>query len=250
MTHLLKDRVAIVTGSSRGIGFSLARGMAQQGATVVLSGTNEVTLQKAANTILDEVSDAKIDFMSGDVSVSSYGADLVQYVLKKYGKIDILINNAGVVEDSLLLRMRDDQWDKVMAINLRGAFLLTKAVLKPMIKARYGRIVNMSSIVGVIGNPGQSNYSASKAGLIGFSKSVAREVAARNVNVNVVAPGYIDTDMTKNLSENLIEKVKKNIPQGRLGTPEDLCGAILFLTSEHSSYITGQVIHVDGGLAM
>ncbi len=245
----LKDQVAIITGSSRGIGRVIAQKMAEEGAKVTLCGTKEETLQDVSTQMAQETG-ADVDYAVVDVSQVNDVQALVAQVMDKHGRIDVLVNNAGVTRDNLLLRMSEDEWNKVIDINLKGAFLCTKAVLKSMIKARYGRIVNVASVVGVMGNSGQANYAASKAGMIGFSKSVAKEVATRNINVNVVAPGYIETGMTSVLPEKVTEAAKTIIPQGRLGQPEDVAGLILFLTSDASSYITGQVVHVDGGMVM
>ena len=242
-------QVAIVTGSSRGIGKDVAILLAQRGFTVVLSGTNEERLKDVAESLRNET-DSIVDYYALDISQASQVESFIEDVLKKYGCIDVLVNNAGITADNLLLRMSEKEWDDVIDINLKGVFLCSKAVLKPMMKARKGSIINVSSVVGVIGNPGQTNYAASKAGIIGFSKSLAREVASRNISVNVVAPGYIETDMTSVLPEKVIQNALSSIPQNRLGKPKDVAELILFLTSEASSYITGQVIHVDGGLAM
>ena len=245
----IEGKVAIVTGSSRGIGKEVAVQLACFGAKVVLCGTNE-TLLKAVQEELQEQFNADCFYVVVDVSDSKQVAVLIDNTLQKYGCIDILVNNAGITSDTLLLRMSELDWDRVIDINLKGVFLCTKAVLKPMMKARKGRIINVSSVVGLIGNPGQANYAASKSGIIGFTKSVAREVASRQITVNVVAPGYIKTDMTNVLSDKVVEEACKSIPQSRLGEPKDIANLILFLTSEQSSYITGQVINVDGGLAM
>lgn len=249
MGEALKGRVAIVTGSSRGIGKMVAQKLAEQGAAVTVCGTREETVKTAAEELSQQTGHT-VDYAVVNVADAEQVQQMVAQVLAKHGAIDILVNNAGVTRDNLLLRMSEEEWDQVIDINLKGAFHCTKAVMKPMMKARYGRVINVASVVGVAGNPGQANYAASKAGLIGFSKSVAREVATRNINVNVVAPGYIETDMTGVLPEKVIQAALDSIPQKRLGQPEDVAELILFLTTSASSYITGQVIHVDGGMVM
>jgi 3-oxoacyl-[acyl-carrier protein] reductase len=185
-----------------------------------------------------------------DVSSPSEVEEMVRKVIQEWGRVDILVNNAGITRDSLLLRMKDQEWDLVLDVNLKGAFLCSREVLRPMIRQRWGRIINIASVVGAIGNVGQANYVSSKAGLMGLTKATAREVASRGVTVNAIAPGFIETDMTRNLSEEIRQAMLKQIPLGRFGNPEDVAGAVLFLASEASSYITGQVIHINGGLFM
>jgi len=222
---MFKDKIAIVTGASQGIGESIAKELKNNGATVV---------------------DLSIPFC--DVTNAEVCEKCVKDVFEKYGKIDILINNAGITKDMLLLKMKKEDFDVVLNVNLGGVFNMTKAVIPYMMKARYGKIVNISSIIGVVGNAGQANYSASKAGIIGFTKSTAREMGARGINVNAVAPGYIQTAMTENLPEEVKEDFNKRIALKRMGQPEDIAKAVAFLASDEAEYITGQVLVVDGGL--
>lgn len=245
----LDGKYAIVTGASRGIGRSTALALAQAGASVMI---NYVSNDAAANAVRDEIaaSGGKASVFKADVSAADQAAALVNAALQEFGRIDILVNNAGITRDNLLMRMKEDDWDLVLAVNLKGAFNTTKAVLKPMLKARSGRIIAISSIIGLRGNPGQANYAAAKAGLIGFVKSVAREVGSRNITVNAVAPGFINTEMTRGLNESVKEKMLAEIPLGRFGQPEDVAKLVSFLAGDDASYITGQVIPVDGGLAI
>src|SRR5687767_2751364 len=243
----LSGRVALVTGASRGIGRAIALKLAAQGATVVAAARE----QNAAATV-EEITAAggKAEAASVDVADAAAIDALVAGTLERHGQIDILVNNAGITKDQLLLRMKRADWDAVMATNLTGAFALTQAVLKPMIRQRGGRIVCISSVVGQSGNAGQANYAASKAGLIGFAKPVAQEVASRNITVNVVAPGLIETDMTKAITEGAREEWAAKIPLKRLGTPDDIAAAVCFLASDEAAYITGQVLAVNGGMYM
>lgn len=245
---VLSDKVSVVTGSGRGIGFAIARKLAEHGSRVVLSDYNQESLEKASK----EFDEAGFDFIAVpcDVTRSDQVEGLVEKVLEKFGKIDILVNNAGITRDTLLIRMTEEQWDAVLNTNLKGVFLMTQAVSKVMIRQKYGKIINISSVVGLMGNAGQCNYSASKAGVIGFSKSVAKELASRNINVNVVAPGYIETEMTAVLPDSVKEAFLKIIPQKRAGQTEDVANAVLFFASSLSDYITGQVLNVDGGMVM
>ena len=243
----LAGKVAIVTGASRGIGRAVAVMLAAQGAHVVAAarGTNAhdaVAEIQAAGHKAEAVSLEVTDTSSIDAAVSG--------VLERHGRIDILVNNAGIARDQLMLRMKRDDWDQVMATNLTSAFTLVQAVLKPMIKQRAGRIISISSVVGQTGNAGQANYAASKAGLIGFSKSLARELASRNITVNVVAPGLIATDMTQAITERAQGDWTAQIPLGRIGAPTDVAAAVCFLASDEASYITGQVLAVNGGMYM
>jgi 3-oxoacyl-[acyl-carrier protein] reductase len=243
----LDGKIAVVTGASRGIGRAIATMMAAQGATVVAAARGD----NAAATVAEiTAAGGKAETASVDVADASAIDALVAGALERHGRIDILVNNAGITRDQLMLRMKRDDWDAVIATNLTAAFGLTQAVLKPMIRQRGGRIVCISSVVGQSGNAGQANYAASKAGLIGFAKAVASEVASRNITVNVVAPGLIETDMTKAIAENAKEDWASKIPLKRLGTPADVAGAVCFLASDEAAYITGQVLAVNGGMYM
>ncbi len=245
---MLSDKVAIVTGASRGIGRVLALALAGQGAKVVVSARNAEALETLTAEIKAQGGDALA--VVGDVALDADANNLIGQAIAIYGKIDILVNNAGITRDGLLLRMKSDDWYAVLDTNLKGAFLCTRAVAKFMSKQRSGRIINMSSVVGEMGNAGQANYCASKAGLIGLTKSVARELARRNVTANVITPGFIVTDMTENMTDKAREAMTEQIPLGRLGEPEDVANAVLFLASDQSSYITGQVLGVNGGMYM
>jgi 3-oxoacyl-[acyl-carrier protein] reductase len=243
----LTGRVALVTGASRGIGRAIATRLAAQGATVVAAARE----QNAAGTV-GEITAAggKAETASVDVSDAAAIDALVAGTLERHGRIDILVNNAGITKDQLMLRMKRADWDAVIATNLTGAFSLTQAVLKPMIRQKGGRIICISSVVGQSGNAGQANYAASKAGLIGFAKAVAQEVASRNITVNVVAPGLIDTDMTRAITGDAQDEWAARIPLKRLGTPDDIAAAVCFLASPEASYITGHVLAVNGGMYM
>lgn len=245
----LDGKYAIVTGASRGIGRATALALAGAGAAVMI---NYVANDAAARAVREEITAAggRAAVCKADVSVADEASALVGATLDEFGRIDILVNNAGITRDNLLLRMKEEDWDLVLDINLKGAFNTTKAVLRPMLKARAGRIIAISSIIGLRGNPGQANYAAAKAGLIGFVKSVAREVGSRNITANAVAPGFIDTEMTRGLSETVKQNMMAEIPLGRFGQPEDVARLVCFLASDNARYITGQVISVDGGLAM
>lgn len=243
----LSGRVALVTGASRGIGRAIATKLAAQGATVVAAARGD----NAAGTVAAiAAGGGKAEVASADMGDAAAIDALVSGALQRHGRVDILVNNAGITKDQLMLRMKREDWDVVLATNLTGAFALTQAVLKPMIKQRGGRIVCISSVVGQSGNAGQANYAASKAGLIGFAKSVAQEVASRNITVNVVAPGLIDTDMTKAITGGAREEWAAKIPLKRLGTPDDIAAAVCFLASDEAAYITGQVLAVNGGMYM
>jgi len=241
----LSGRTAIVTGASRGIGRAIALQLAARGAHVVAAARAD----NAAATVQEiAAAGGKADAASADVSDDAAIGRLVADTLERRGRIDVLVNNAGITRDQLLLRMKREDWDAVIATNLTAAFALTQAVLKPMIRQRSGRIICISSVVGQSGNAGQANYAASKAGLIGFAKATALEVASRNITVNVVAPGMIETDMTRGLAGNAREQWAAKIPLGRLGTPDDVAAAVCFLASDEASYITGQVLGVNGGM--
>ena len=243
----LSGRVALVTGASRGIGATIACSLARAGAKV---GVNYHSSRDSAASVLDDISGGGGEslLVEGDVSQESSAEDAVKQVVGRWGHIDILVNNAGINRDRLLLRMSPEDWDQVLNVNLRGAFLCTKFAMSHMIKQRQGRIVNISSVVGVSGNPGQANYAAAKAGLIGFTKAVAREVASRNVTVNAVAPGFVTTGMVDELSEETRQQILGRIPMGRFGTAQDVAEAVVFLCGEGAGYITGQVLTIDGGL--
>jgi 3-oxoacyl-[acyl-carrier protein] reductase len=243
----LTGKVAIVTGASRGIGRGIATRMAARGAHVICAARGEnaaATVQAIAGA------GGRADVASVDVTDEGSVAALISGTLERHGRIDVLVNNAGIARDQLLLRMKRDDWDEVMNTNLTAAFRCVQAVLKPMVKQRHGRIISISSVVGQMGNAGQANYAASKAGLIGFSKALAREVASRNITVNVVAPGLIETDMTKALTDKAQGDWAAQIPLGRLGTTDDVAAAVCFLASDEASYITGQVLAVNGGMYM
>ncbi|MGK2907551.1 MAG: 3-oxoacyl-[acyl-carrier-protein] reductase [Desulfuromonadales bacterium] len=245
---MLSDKVAIITGASRGIGRFIAIALAAQGTKIVASARNAEALE----TLTAEIQALGGDALAvvADVSVEADANNLIDRAVATYGKLDILINNAGITRDGLLLRMKSDDWDAVLDTNLKGAFLCTRAAAKFMSKQRSGRIINISSVVGEMGNAGQANYCASKAGLLGLTKSVARELARRNVTVNAVTPGFIVTDMTENMTDKAREALTEQIPLGRLGEAEDVANAVLFLASDRSSYITGQVLGVNGGMYM
>ncbi|MEO1670962.1 MAG: 3-oxoacyl-[acyl-carrier-protein] reductase [Cyanobacteria bacterium J06631_2] len=243
----LKDKVAIVTGASRGIGKAAALALVTQGARVVI---NYARSSDAAEATVQEITAAGGEAIAiqADVSQSDEVDNLIKTTLEKFGRIDVLVNNAGITKDTLLLRMKPEQWQAVIDLNLTGVFLCTKAVSKTMLKQRSGRIINIASVAGQMGNPGQANYSAAKAGVIGFTKTVAKELANRGVTVNAVAPGFIETDMTNDLKS---DEIIKFIPLGRYGKPEEVAGAIRFLASDPAAaYITGQVFNVDGGMVM
>lgn len=248
----LKDRVAIVTGATRGIGQGIAEALAANGAKVACIGTNAERLQQTVDGI-------NRDFNQRGGEAAAYVCNVAdaddvsktaKEILEKFGKVDILVNNAGITRDMLVRRLKDEDWDDVIAINLRGPFLMTRAFCESMRKAKYGRIINIASVSGLQGNAGQSNYSASKAGLIGFTRTVALELANRNITVNAVAPGFIDTDMTSVLSDVVKQVAKDQTPLGRFGHTDDIANAVLFLACDKASFITGQVLPVDGGLTV
>lgn len=245
----LTGKTAIVTGGARGIGRSIALTLAAAGANIVINYTSS---SKAAEEVVEEAKKLGVSALAvkADVSKNDEIENLVKEVLNHFSSIDILVNNAGITRDNLLIRMSEEDFQEVIDINLKGAFICTKHVSKVMMKQRSGKIVNIASVVGVMGNAGQSNYAASKAGLIGFTKSIAKELAKRNVNVNAVAPGYIETDMTASLPEKVREEFMINIPMARGGVPQDVANVVLFLSSKYSDYITGQVINIDGGMVM
>jgi 3-oxoacyl-[acyl-carrier protein] reductase len=245
---MLTDQIALVTGASRGIGQAIAYALGKQGATVIGTATSEAG---ANNITLNlEAEGIKGCGMVLNVTDSNSTAQCIKGVTDEYGSPDILVNNAGITRDNLLMMMKDDQWDDIINTNLNSVFRMSKAVIRPMMKKRNGRIINISSVVGATGNPGQTNYAASKAGLIGFSKSLAREIGSRNITVNTVAPGFIDTDMTRDLSEEQKDQLTSQIPLGRLGSADDIAAAVAFLASPSAAYITGETIHVNGGMYM
>lgn len=248
MTKRLEKRIALITGAARGIGEGIATLFAQEGANIVLSDVNDVLLKETEAKIKSlgvETLAQKVD-----VTDPSQVDELIKKTVDKFGKIDILVNNAGITKDGLLIRMSDSDWESVLSVNLKGAFLCTRAVSKVMLKQRSGKIINMASIIGITGNPGQANYAASKGGLIAFTKSVSKELASRNINVNAVAPGFIKTEMTDKLPEDSKKAMLGRIPLHRLGKVGDVAYAALFLASEESNYITGCIIQVDGGMAV
>jgi 3-oxoacyl-[acyl-carrier protein] reductase len=244
----LEGKVALITGGARGIGKEIAMLFAKEGANIAIC---DINLEEAENTA-KEIQDLGRQSLAFKVDVTDYGhvQDMVDKILDKLNKIDILINNAGITKDNLLLRMSEEEWDKVIAVNLKGTFVCTKIVSKVMLKQRFGKIVNLASIIGIMGNAGQANYAASKAGIIGLTKSVAKELASRNICVNAIAPGFIKTDMTAKLPEESQKKMLSMIPLARFGEAKDVANLAIFLSSESSSYITGQVIQVDGGMVM
>ncbi|MDI6601421.1 MAG: 3-oxoacyl-[acyl-carrier-protein] reductase [Thermoanaerobacteraceae bacterium] len=246
---LLEGKVAIITGGSRGIGKATAIKLANLGAKIIVNYTNRL---EAANEVVNIIKDNNGEAITvkADVSNISEVKDMMKFAVDTYGSIDILVNNAGVTKDTLILRMNEEDWDKVINTNLKGAFNCIKEASRYMIKNKYGKIVNVSSVIGVIGNIGQANYAASKAGIIGLTKSAAKEFASRGINVNAVAPGFIDTEMTQVLKDEIRNEMLKAIPLGRFGTPEDVSDVIAFLVLPYSDYITGQVIHIDGGMVM
>ena len=246
---LLDGKVALVTGGSRGIGRAIAVALAREGAKLAINFAGNEKAAEETKALVEQAGSEAI-LLKADVSDKDADAALIDTVIKTYGKIDILVNNAGITRDSLMLRMKEDDFDAVIDTNLRSVFYLTKAAAKSMMKKRTGRIINMSSVVGLTGNAGQVNYAAAKAGVLGVTKSAAKELASRGITVNAVAPGFIETDMTDVLSDTVKESLLHEIPLKRMGEPKDVANAVLFLASDQSAYITGQVIHVDGGLVM
>lgn len=245
----LEGKVALVTGASRGIGREIALELARQGANVAV---NYAGSEAKANEVVDEIKAlGKEAFaVKCDVSNNDEVASMVKDTIERFGKLDILVNNAGITKDNLLMRMKENEWDDVINTNLKGVFLCTKAVTRQMMKQRVGRIINIASVVGVSGNPGQANYVAAKAGVIGLAKTSAKELASRNITVNVIAPGFITTDMTDKLPEEVRTEMLKQIPLARFGEPKDIATATAFLASDDASYITGQTLHINGGMVM
>lgn len=248
MSLSLDNEIALVTGASRGIGKAIAQELGRRGATVIGTATTENGAQ-SISSYLDEAG-CKGQGAVLNVTEASSIDEVLKSVVEQYGAVSILVNNAGITRDNLLMRMKDDEWDDIIATNLTSVFRLSRACLKGMTKARKGRIITISSVVGLSGNPGQTNYSAAKAGVIGFSKSLAREIGSRNITVNVVAPGFIDTDMTRQLPEDQRVALEQQIPLTRLGSVEDIAYAVAFLASPEAGYITGETLHVNGGMYM
>ena len=245
----LEGKVALVTGGSRGIGRAIALLLAKRGADVAINFAGN---EAAAQATVDEIKalGRKAIMIKADVAVNAACVAMVDQVVQEFGKIDILVNNAGITRDGLLMRMKEEDWDAVLNTNLKSVYNCSKAAIKYMMKARAGRIVSISSVVGLMGNAGQANYAAAKAGIIGFTMALAKEVASRGITVNSVAPGFVNTDMTKVLSEKVVENLKAAIPLAKLGEPEDIAKAVAFLVSDDAAYITGQTLHVDGGMVM
>ncbi len=243
-----KGKVAVITGASRGIGKSISLALAAQGATIVAMDMDQATTDEAVAEF--QAAGAKALAVVGNVTLAEDVERMIEKAVEAFGRVDILVNNAGITRDGLIMRMKDDDWDAVLDVNLKGAFLCTRAAFKVMSKQRYGRIINIASVVGQMGNAGQANYCASKAGLIGLTKSNAREMAKRNVTVNAVAPGFIETAMTDALPEKVRQELAAQIPLERLGSADDIANAVVFLASESSAYITGHVLSVNGGMYM
>ncbi|GIO66783.1 3-oxoacyl-[acyl-carrier-protein] reductase [Paenibacillus sp. JTLBN-2024] len=249
MSKPLQGQAALVTGASRGIGRSIALALAEAGANVAVNYSGS---EAAAQAVVDEIKQLGVEAFAvqANVGQSDQAENLIKEVTNVFGRIDILVNNAGITRDNLIMRMKEEEFDQVIETNLKGVFNCLKSASRPMMKQRYGRIINISSVVGVLGNAGQANYVAAKAGVIGLTKSSARELASRGITVNCVAPGFIDTDMTRELSDELRDKMIRDIPLARLGRPEEIAKVVVFLASEGASYMTGQTLHVDGGMYM
>ncbi|HAO20500.1 MAG: 3-oxoacyl-[acyl-carrier-protein] reductase [Desulfobacteraceae bacterium IS3] len=248
MTEAIK-RTVVITGGSKGIGRAIALAFARPDTQIFFNYSSDISAAEETQKLIAEAGGTAVG-LRADVSSEKEVTEFFNAVLSKAGRIDVLVNNAGITRDGLIVRMKEKDWDDVLDTNLKGVFLCSKLVAKPMIKQHFGRIINITSVVGAMGNPGQANYVASKAGIIGFTKALARELASRNITVNAVAPGYVDTEMTLNLSEKAKDAMIAQIPLGRTAKPEDIAGVVEFLASEKAAYITGQVIHVNGGMYM
>ena len=244
----LEGRVALVTGSGRGIGRAIALKLARCGASLIVNDLESAGPAQVVEEI--RALGGKATAILGDISLPDQASQIIEGSVSAYGRLDILVNNAGITRDGLILRMSDADWDQVLSINLKGAFLCTKAALRHMVRQRWGRIISIASVVGLMGNAGQANYASAKAGLIALTKTVAREVASRGITANAIAPGFIDTEMTRRLQDSVRQQIASQIPLGRFGSPEDVANAVAFLASEEAGYITGHVLHVDGGLVM
>lgn len=249
MSNTTGQRVAIVTGGTRGIGLAIAHRLAQDGFDLLVTYRGDEEAAAAAREALAPHG-RRVEVVAADISTADGAGATIEAAMQRLGRLDALINNAGITRDTLIMRMSEDDWDAVLTTNLKGAFLTSKAAIRPMLRQRSGRIVNLTSVVGLVGNAGQANYAAAKAGLVGLTKTLAKEVGSRGITVNAVAPGFITTRLTNDLSDEIKQNLLKNTPLGRLGTPDDVAGAVAFLISEDAAFITGHVLNVDGGLSM